>query len=219
MSLSDNIWNGLTGHNVHTIKVSAEQLAAVINDAFIKNASSTEELNRIERTVRGSKLIFRRMDSEDGRFHLYVSSFEQGLTQHRYAFVKNYETEEVFEWNGFNLSPLRNAVEPYLLHARMNPPATPGTFTPFGFSDNNDDDNRLYEKRAFQPLIPIRFSHFICFLREIPALRILHLHTVIFLHLRDYTSPFYGFKYFLCFINIFPIDKKSSHTFWSIPFL
>lgn len=139
MSLGDNIWNGLTGHNVHTIRVSAEQLAAIINDAFIKNATSTEELNRIEHTV-NARLTFRRMDSEDGRFHLYVSYFERGLTQHRYAFVKNYETEEVFEWRGFNLSPLKKAVAPYLLRARMNPsaasPVASGMSSDFSQYDN-----------------------------------------------------------------------------------
>lgn len=145
MSLGDNIWNGLTGHNVHTIRVSAEQLAAIINDAFIKNATSTEELNRIEHTVNAG-LTFRRMDSEDGRFHLYVSYFERGLTQHRYAFVKNYETEEVFEWRGFNLSPLKKAVAPYLLRARMNPstasPVASGMSSDFSQYDNVVNNQR-----------------------------------------------------------------------------
>ncbi len=145
MSLSDNIWNSLTGHNVHTIKVSAEQLAAVINDAFIKTASSTEELNRIEHTVKGSKVIFRRMDSEDGRFHLYVSYFERGLTQHRFAFVKNYETEEVFEWSGLNLGPLKQAVQPYLLQARMNPPFTFDAFSSSPFSDDTNENGYFNE--------------------------------------------------------------------------
>ena len=142
MSLGDKILNSVFGTNIHTTKVSAEQLAAIINDAFIRNATSREELDKIERTVRGSKLIFRRMDSEDGRFHLYVSYFERGLTQHRYVFVKNYETEEVFEWGGLNLGPLKRAVKPYLLQARINPPATMPPFMPSDFTEHSNTNSR-----------------------------------------------------------------------------
>ena len=144
MGLGDTILNSVFGTNIHTIKVSAEQLAAIINDAFIRNATSREELDKIERTVQGSKLIFRRMDSEDGKFHLYVSYFERGLTQHKYVFVKNYETEEVFEWGGLNLGPLKRAVKPYLLQARMNPSATMPPFMPSGFTEHSNTNSGSY---------------------------------------------------------------------------
>lgn len=146
MSLGDSIVNSVFGTNIHTIKVNAGQLAAVINDAFIRKATNREELDKIERTVRGSKLMFHRMDSEDGKFHLHVSYFERGLTEHRYVFVKNYETEEVFEWRGLSLSPLKKAVEPYLLHARMNPtPSIP--FNPTDFSENGRGEDTTSKSR------------------------------------------------------------------------
>lgn len=120
MSLSDNIWNGLTGSNIHTIKVSAEQLASIINDVFIVKATSREEKDAIEKVIRGSKLFERKLYSADGKFVLFISHFQRGLTQHRFAFVKNFKTEEVYEWKGLNLGPLRRAVEPYLLQNRMD---------------------------------------------------------------------------------------------------
>lgn len=120
MSLSDSIMNKLTGGNIRTIKVNASQLASIINDTFITKARTREEKDEIEKIVRGSKLLDRRLESADGRFCLFVSGFRRGtiFSGHRWAFVKNYETEEVFEWHGFSLGSFRRAVEPYLLNAR-----------------------------------------------------------------------------------------------------
>lgn len=120
MSIGDKILNTLTGSNIKTQQVSAKQLAAIINETFIKQTSTREQRDEIEKTVKGSMMFIKELDSLDGKYHLWVSYFERGLAHHRCVWVKNYITEEVFEWNGFALSELCNEVAPYLVNASLN---------------------------------------------------------------------------------------------------
>lgn len=118
MSLSDKLLNAVTGSNIVTHKVSVNTLAEIINQTFLQNADAAE-INRVERAIRGKFMTYTDIDSADGNFHLHISFFMRGLTQHRTVWVKNYETEDVWEWSGFSLSPLKNAMEYYINSARL----------------------------------------------------------------------------------------------------
>ncbi|MCD7825676.1 MAG: hypothetical protein LUH14_06940 [Clostridiaceae bacterium] len=109
---------------IKTVKVDADQLAEIINLAFLEPASSMDFVQRVENTVAGSKLTVKELYSEDGKYYLYVSLFERGLTQHRTAFVKDLEQNTVYEWSGYNLSPLKNAVA-FKIAARSMKPFEP----------------------------------------------------------------------------------------------
>lgn len=119
MGLGDKILNAVTGRNMKTVKVDTGHLAAIINDTFIQKTSSRQERDELENVLKGSQFRPKKMNSPDGKFELYVSEFQSGLTEHRFAWVHNIETDEFFEWNGFSLGTLKKAVQPYLLQAAV----------------------------------------------------------------------------------------------------
>lgn len=122
MSLSDKIINGIMGTNIRTIKVSVEQLAQIVNETIIAATTNEEELRAIEKAIKGSHFfISGDWESSDGKFLFHISLYQRSL-KHRTVWVKNLQTEEIFEWNGFSLGPFKRAMQPYLVNARMHPP-------------------------------------------------------------------------------------------------
>ena len=122
MSLSDKIINGIMGTNIRTIKVSVEQLAQIVNETIIAATRNEEELRAIEKAIKGSHFfISGDLESSDGKFLFHISLYQRSL-KHRTVWVKNLQTEEIFEWNGFSLGPFKRAMQPYLVNARMHPP-------------------------------------------------------------------------------------------------
>ena len=122
MSLSDKIINGIMGTNIRTIKVSVEQLAQIVNETIIAATTNEEELRAIEKAIKGSHFfISGDLESSDGKFLFHISLYQRSL-KHRTVWVKNLQTEEIFEWNGFSLGPFKRAMQPYLVNARMHPP-------------------------------------------------------------------------------------------------
>ena len=99
MSLSDSLLNAVTGSNISTHKVSVGNLAEIINQTFLQNAERCE-IDKVERAIRGKIFGYTDIESPDGKFHLHVSFFMRGLTKHRTVWVKNYETEDIWEWSG-----------------------------------------------------------------------------------------------------------------------
>ena len=116
MSLSDSLLNAVTGSNISTHKVSVGNLAEIIIRPFYKTPSA---MRSIERAIRGKIFGYTDIESPDGKFHLHVSFFMRGLTKHRTVWVKNYETEDIWEWSGFSLSPLKRAMQYHLNAARL----------------------------------------------------------------------------------------------------
>ena len=122
MSLSDKIINGIMGTNIQTIKVSVEQLAQIVNETIVAATRNEEELRAIEKAIKGSHFfISGDLESSDGKFLFHISLYQRSL-KHRTVWVKNLQTEEIFEWNGFSLGPFKRAMQPYLVNARMHPP-------------------------------------------------------------------------------------------------
>lgn len=122
MSLSDKIINGIMGTNIRTIKVSVEQLAQIVNETIIAATTNEEELRAIEKAIKGSHFfISGDWESSDGKFLFHISLYKRSL-KHRTVWVKNLQTEEIFEWSGFSLGPFKRAMQPYLVNARMHPP-------------------------------------------------------------------------------------------------
>lgn len=122
MSLSDKIINGIMGTNIRTIKVSVEQLAQIVNETIIAATRNEEELRAIEKAIKGSHFfISGDWESSDGKFLFHISLYQRSL-KHRTVWVKNLQTEEIFEWSGFSLGPFKRAMQPYLVNARMHPP-------------------------------------------------------------------------------------------------
>lgn len=122
MSLSDKIINGIMGMNIRTIKVSVEQLAQIVNETIIAATTNEEELRAIEKAIKGSHFfISGDWESSDGKFLFHISLYKRSL-KHRTVWVKNLQTEEIFEWSGFSLGPFKRAMQPYLVNARMHPP-------------------------------------------------------------------------------------------------
>ena len=122
MSLSDKIINGILGTNIRTIKVSVEQLAQIVNETIIAATTNEEELRAIEKAIKGSHFfISGDWESSDGKFLFHISLYKRSL-KHRTVWVKNLQTEEIFEWSGFSLGPFKRAMQPYLVNARMHPP-------------------------------------------------------------------------------------------------
>lgn len=122
MSLSDKIINGTMGTNIRTIKVSVEQLAQIVNETIIAATTNEEELRAIEKAIKGSHFfISGDWESSDGKFLFHISLYKRSL-KHRTVWVKNLQTEEIFEWSGFSLGPFKRAMQPYLVNARMHPP-------------------------------------------------------------------------------------------------
>ena len=121
MGLGDSLLNSVFGTNIRTIKVSTEQLAEIIDEKFIKPAVTKSELDKIEDTIKGNITPFpKEMDSMDNKFHLYVSGFQRGLTTHRTVWVKNVESQEVFEWKGYTLGSLKDNVITRINRRRIN---------------------------------------------------------------------------------------------------
>lgn len=117
--IGDSILSATTG--IKTIHVQADQLANIIDETFIQPASGKAFLDQVHETIKGSKLFPKELESEDGKYRLYVSMFERGLTEHRTVWVKAYETNHVFEWNGYTLGPVKEAVEGKLAMREMRP--------------------------------------------------------------------------------------------------
>lgn len=109
----------LLGTNVKTRMVSAEVLAEIMDKVFILPAVSEADLEMLERTLKGKWFWPSGQYSDEGRYWLYVSPFKRGLITHRTVWVKNCETEEVFEWKGYTLGPIKNAVAEKLKKKRM----------------------------------------------------------------------------------------------------
>lgn len=110
------------GTNIRTIKVSVEQLAQIVNETIIAATRNEEELRAIEKAIKGSHFfISGDLESSDGKFLFHISLYQRSL-KHRTVWVKNLQTEEIFEWNGFSLGPFKRAMQPYLVNARMHPP-------------------------------------------------------------------------------------------------
>lgn len=107
MAIEDKVLNALTGSNIKTIRVSAPQLADMIYVCFVSNSGGNPD--SIANLLKGKFFTYTDIDSPDGKFHFHISYFQRGLTVHRSAWVKNYETQEVFEWKGYTLEPLRTA--------------------------------------------------------------------------------------------------------------
>ncbi|MCI5640385.1 MAG: hypothetical protein MR316_05310 [Lachnospiraceae bacterium] len=118
MSLSDKLLNAVTGSNITTHKVSVYNLAEIIDQTFLQNADRYQ-IDMVERAIKGKIFAYTDIDSPDGNFRLHISYFMRGLTQHRTVWVKNYETEDIWEWSGFSLSPLKRAMQHYLNSARL----------------------------------------------------------------------------------------------------
>ena len=122
MSLSDKIINGIMGTNIRTIKVSVEQLAQIVNETIIAATRNEEELRAIEKAIKGSHFfVSGDWESSDGKFIFHISLYQRSL-KHRTVWVKNLQTEEIFEWSGFSLGTFKRAMQPYLVNARMHPP-------------------------------------------------------------------------------------------------
>ena len=97
MSLSDKIINGIMGTNIRTIKVSVEQLAQIVNETMIASTRNEEELRAIEKAIKGSHFfISGDWESSDGKFLFHISLYQRSL-KHRTVWVKNLQTEEIFE--------------------------------------------------------------------------------------------------------------------------
>lgn len=107
MAMGDKLINAVTGSNIKTIRVSATQLADLIYVCFVSNPGGSPD--SIMNLLKGKLFTYTDIDSPDGKFHFHISYFQRGLTVHRSAWVKNYETQEVFEWKGYTLDPLRTA--------------------------------------------------------------------------------------------------------------
>lgn len=134
--IGDSILSAATG--IKTIYVKVDQLADIIDETFIQPASGKAFLNRVNETIEGSKLFPKELESEDGKYKLYVSMFERGLTEHRTVWVKAYETNQVFEWNGYTLGPIKEAVKGKLAMREMRSFSSPGynqSFTPAEHAD------------------------------------------------------------------------------------
>lgn len=101
-----------------TYKVNADQLAGIINQTFIQGADA-DYLREVEKVIKGSKVVPRKIESMDGKFVLYVSAFNRGLTTHRKVWVGKVETEEFWEWNGYTLGPIIDATKNYFIAARL----------------------------------------------------------------------------------------------------
>lgn len=125
MGLMDNIvdkaLNAVTGSNIKTIDVSADELARIINEKFIMPAGSYEARREIEKVVKSGYFMRKEIESPDGNYRLWVSAFERGITSHRTAWVKDYATERVYQWEGYSLGPLKRAVQFYLNQADLSP--------------------------------------------------------------------------------------------------
>lgn len=125
--IGDSILSATTG--IKTIHVKAEQLADIIDETFIQPASCKAFLDQVHETIKGSKIFYKELDSEDGKYKLYVSMFKRGLTEHRTVWVKAYETNHIFEWNGYTLGPIKEAVEGKLVMREMRPFSAPAGST------------------------------------------------------------------------------------------
>ncbi len=120
MGLGDSITNVVFGTNIKTVKVSAATLADIIEKVFIEPATTREELEAVEKTIRGNLIWYKELYTKNMNFRLYVSPFERGLITHRYVFVKDLTTEEVFEWTGYTLGEIKRAVFNKLAIKRMS---------------------------------------------------------------------------------------------------
>lgn len=107
MAIGDKMINSLTGSNIKTIRVSAPQLAEIIYVCFVSDPGGNPD--SIANLLKGKFFTYTDVDSPDNKFHLHISYFHRGLTVHRSAWVKNYETQEIFEWKGYTLGPLKAA--------------------------------------------------------------------------------------------------------------
>lgn len=120
MGLGDFVTNKIMGTNIKSIGVTPEQLADIIDKVFVVPAQSREELDELEKKISGNMVLPSEFDSKDGRFHLFVSGIERGLVTHRTVWVKNYETEEVFEWSGYTLEPIKRLVAGKITKKRID---------------------------------------------------------------------------------------------------
>lgn len=97
-------------------------MAQIVNETIIAATRNEEELRAIEKAIKGSHFfISGDLESSDGKFLFHISLYQRSL-KHRTVWVKNLQTEEIFEWNGFSLGPFKRAMQPYLVNARMHPP-------------------------------------------------------------------------------------------------
>ena len=119
MGLGDKVVNKVLGTNIKSIAVSPEILADMIEKTFIVPAQSRQELDQLEKTISGSWFMYTMQYSNDERFLLYVSHFQRGLVTHRTVWIKNIETEEIFERRGYTLAPIKKVVAQKIIRKRM----------------------------------------------------------------------------------------------------
>lgn len=106
MVVRDKIINTLMGSNIKTVRVTALQLAELIYNNFVNEEKNATHISKI---LKGRFFLYTDIDSADKNYHLHISHFRRGLTVHRVVWIKRYETEEVFEWKGYTLRPLKKA--------------------------------------------------------------------------------------------------------------
>lgn len=84
-----------------------------------KGRVERDDIDKVERAIKGKILAYTDIDSPDGNYRLHISYFLRGITRHRTVWVKKYDTEDVWEWSGFSLSPLKSAMRSHLTSARL----------------------------------------------------------------------------------------------------
>ena len=67
------------GMSTTTYRVKKEQLANIIEDAFIQKMVSLDQLKQLDRTLKGKFFAFSELNSPDKKFLLHVSWFQRGL--------------------------------------------------------------------------------------------------------------------------------------------
>lgn len=104
MTIGDKIINAATGSNMKTIRVNCPQMAEIIYECFGDGEKGVEHIFKM---LKGKFFAWTEEDSPDGKYHLHISHFRRSLTIHRVVWVKCYKTEEIFEWRGYTLGPLK----------------------------------------------------------------------------------------------------------------
>ncbi len=113
-TISDRILNKMTGRNMETVYISLEEMLRMLEEHYIQPASSHEQYQEIYKTVKGSWLFAKTLQSEDGNYELYVRRYVRvgifNLKDHNYMWIHDKNADKYFEYRALFWGKVKKSI-------------------------------------------------------------------------------------------------------------
>lgn len=111
--LGDKILNKITGRKMETIDVSLDEIVEMLDKYFIQPAPK-EEHKIILKTIKGSWLTYKTLESKDENYELSVFTHRHtglfNLKDHNYMWIWDKSADKYYEYRAYFWGKLKKSV-------------------------------------------------------------------------------------------------------------